>query len=66
MSSDANVLCLFNRRFEIYGFGEDETAAFIQNYFEMTQKPDLGVQMIRYFHQVAFRHLAISYRHIIS
>ena len=46
VSSDDNILCYFNRRIEIRGFGLGQTEQFIQNYFQIKQKPNLGTELI--------------------
>ncbi len=38
--SDDHVLSFFNRRIEIRGFSQDQTEQFIQNYFQVKQKPE--------------------------
>lgn len=46
ISSDDNILSYFNRRVEIRGFGNGQTEQFIQNYFQIKQKPNLGTELI--------------------
>lgn len=40
VSSDDHVLSCFNRRIEIRGFSLGQTEQFIQNYFQVKQKPE--------------------------
>ena len=40
VSSDDHVLSCFSRRIEIRGFSLDQTEQFIQNYFQVKQKPE--------------------------
>lgn len=46
VSSDDNILSYFNRRIEIRGFGLGQTEQFIQNYFQIKEKPNLGTKLI--------------------
>lgn len=46
VSSDHQILSFFNRRIEIRGFGLDQTEQFIQNYFQIKEKPQRGSELI--------------------